>query len=132
MVLPKGFFPNEDIGQALITVEAVEDISFPAITDLLQRTGDVIRANPAVDTLIVFANDSNSGRLFMSLKPRGERPPIDKVLEVMRRDVRAIPGVNVFMNPIQNLRLGGRISKSRYQYVMRSVRAEELRQRPMA
>ena len=128
MALPKGFFPNEDIGQAIITVEAVEDISFPAITDLLQRTGDVIRANPAVDTLIIFANDSNSGRLFMSLKPRSERPPIDKVLEVMRRDVRAIPGVNVFMNPIQNLRLGGRISKSRYQYVMRSVRAQDLRQ----
>jgi hydrophobic/amphiphilic exporter-1 (mainly G- bacteria), HAE1 family len=127
MALPKGFFPNEDIGQAIITVEAVEDISFPAMIDLLQRTGDVIRANPAVDTLIVFANDSNSGRLFMSLKPRSERPPIDKVLEVMRRDVRAIPGVNVFMNPLQNLRLGGRISKSRYQYVMRSVRAQDLR-----
>ena len=84
---PKGFFPNEDIGQALITVEAVEDISFPAISELLQRTGDVIRANPAVDTLIVFASDSNSGRLFMSLKPRGERPPIDKVIEELRRQV---------------------------------------------
>ncbi len=127
MALPKGFFPNEDIGQAFITVEAVEDISFPAMTELLQRTGDVLRANPAVDTLIVNANDSNSGRLFMNLKPRGERPPIDKVIEEMRRDVRVIPGVNVFINPIQNLRLGGRISKSRYQYVMRSVRAEELR-----
>jgi len=127
MVLPKGFFPNEDIGQAIITVEAVEDISFPAMVELLQRTGDVIRANPAVDTLIVNANDSNSGRLFMNLKPRGERPSMDKVVENLRREVRAIPGVNVFINPIQNLRLGGRISKSRYQYVMRSVRAEELR-----
>jgi HAE1 family hydrophobic/amphiphilic exporter-1 len=127
IAMPKGFFPNEDIGQALITVEAVEDISFPAISELLQRTADVIRANPAVDTLIVFASDSNSGRLFMSLKPRGERPPIDKVVEELRRQVRAIPGVNVYINPIQNLRLGGRISKSRYQYVMRSVRAGELR-----
>jgi HAE1 family hydrophobic/amphiphilic exporter-1 len=127
IVSPKGFFPNEDIGQALITVEAVEDISFPAMADLLQRTGDVIRANPAVDTLIVNANDSNSGRLFMSLKPRSERPSIDKVIENLRREVRVIPGVNVFINPIQNLRLGGRVSKSRYQYVMRSVRATELR-----
>jgi len=127
MVSPKGFFPNEDIGQALITVEAVEDISFPAMAELLQRTGDVIRADPAVETLIVNASDSNSGRLFMSLKPRGERPPIDRVIEDLRREVRAIPGVNVFINPIQNLRLGGRTSKSRYQYVMRSVRAQELR-----
>ena len=127
VTLPKGFFPNEDIGQALITVEAVEDISFPAMTELLQRTGDVIRANPAVDTLIVNANDSNNGRLFMSLKPRSQRPHIDKVVESLRKEVRAIPGVNVFINPIQNLRLGGRVSKSRYQYVMRSVRAEDLR-----
>ena len=127
MVLPKGFFPNEDIGQALITVEAVEDISFPAMAELLQRTGEVIRANPAVDTLIVNAWDSNSGRLFMSLKPRGQRLPIDKVIEQLRKEVRVIPGVSVFMNPIQNLRLGGRQSKSRYQYVMRSVRAEDLR-----
>ena len=127
VVLPKGFFPNEDIGQAMITVEAVEDISFPAMSELLQRTGDVIRANPAVDTLIVNASDSNSGRLFMTLKPRSERPPLDKITESLRREVSAIPGVSVFINPIQNLRLGGRTSKSRYQYVMRSVRAEDLR-----
>ncbi|WP_107692311.1 efflux RND transporter permease subunit [Nitrosospira sp. Nsp2] len=127
VLLPKGFFPNEDIGQALITVEAVEDISFPAMAELLQRTGDVIRSNPAVDTLIVNATESNSARLFMTLKPRAERPPLDKIMEDLRRDVRKVPGVNVFINPIQNLRLGGRTSKSRYQYVMRSVRAEELR-----
>ncbi len=127
MVLPKGFFPNEDIGQAIITVDAVEDISFPAMVDLLKRTGDVIRANPAVDTLIVNASASNSGRLFMNLKPLGERPPIDKVIEELRRETRSIPGVSVFINPIQNLRLGSRVSKSRYQYIMRSVRAEELR-----
>jgi len=126
-VVPKGFFPEEDIGQAIITVEAVEDISFPAVSVLLQRTGEVIRANPAVDSLVVNANDGNSGRLFMTLKPRGERPPMAKVLENLRREVKAIPGVKVFMTPIQNLRLGGRTSKSRYQYVLRSVRAEELR-----
>ncbi|SFU40060.1 efflux RND transporter permease subunit [Nitrosospira multiformis] len=127
VVLPKGFFPTEDIGQALITVDAVEDISFPAMTELLQRTGEVMRAHPAVDTLIVNATESNSARLFMTLKPRSERPPLNKVMEDLRREVSTIPGVNVFINPMQNLRLGGRTSKSRYQYVMRSVRAEELR-----
>jgi HAE1 family hydrophobic/amphiphilic exporter-1 len=126
--LPKGFFPNEDIGQALITVEAVEDISFPAMAELLQRTGEVIRANPAVDTLIVNASDSNSGRLFMSLKPRDQRPHMDKVVESLRKETRAIPGVSVFINPIQNLRLGGRPSKSRYQYILRSVQGDELRE----
>ncbi|MDH4285446.1 MAG: efflux RND transporter permease subunit, partial [Gallionellaceae bacterium] len=127
MALPKGFFPNEDIGQALITVEAHEDISFPAMTSLLHRVSDLVRANPAVDTVIINAGNSNSARLFMSLKPRSERPSMDKVVEDLRREVRGIPGISVFINPIQNLRLGGRVSKSRYQYVMRSVRAEELR-----
>lgn len=126
-VSPKGFFPTEDIGQALVTVEAVEDISFPAMVELLQRTGNVIRANPAVDTLIVNAAGSNSARLFMTLKPRSERPHLDKVMESLRRDVRGIPGVNVFITPSQNLRLGGRTSKSRYQYVLRSVQPAELR-----
>ena len=127
VALPKGFFPSEDIGQALIAVEAVEDISFPAMAILLHRTGEVIRANPAVESLIVTASDSNSGRLFMTLKPRSERPSMEKVLESLRREVRSITGVKVFANPIQNLRLGGRPSKSRYQYVLRSVRAEDLR-----
>jgi HAE1 family hydrophobic/amphiphilic exporter-1 len=127
VLLPKGFFPNEDAGQALITVEAVEDISYPAMTELLQRTGDVIRSNPSVETLIVNATEGNSARLFLTLKPRAERLPLDKIMEDLRRDVRKVPGVNVFINPIQNLRLGGRTSKSRYQYVMRSVRADELR-----
>lgn len=126
MALPKGFFPNEDIGKVMISLETVEDISFPAMTKLLQRTDHIIRANPAVKTLVVYANDSYSARLYMTLKPHSERPPMDKVLENLRSEVRHIPGIKVFFNPIQNLRLGGRTSKSRYQYVMRSVHAEDL------
>jgi HAE1 family hydrophobic/amphiphilic exporter-1 len=125
--LPKGFFPEEDIGQILITVEAVEDISFPAMSELLQRTGEVIRANPAVHTAIVNAFDGNSGRIFVSLKPRGERAAMPKVVESLRRETRAIAGVNVFPTALQNLRLGGRISKSRYQYVLKSVDNAALR-----
>ncbi|XVO22519.1 MAG: efflux RND transporter permease subunit [Betaproteobacteria bacterium] len=126
-VLPKGFFPNEDIGQILATAEAVEDISYPAVSILLQKANDVIRANPAVDTVILTATDSNSGRVFISLKPRGERPPMDKVVESLRKETRAIPGLNMFFNPLQNLRLGGRPSKARYQYTLKSVNAEDLR-----
>ena len=125
--LPKGFFPEEDIGQILITVEAVEDISFPAMSMLLQRTGDMIRANPAVDTAIVNAFDSNSGRIFVSLKPRAQRQSMAKVVESLRREARTIAGINLFPTPLQNLRLGGRISKSRYQYQFKSVDNTALR-----
>ncbi|SFW33480.1 efflux RND transporter permease subunit [Nitrosovibrio sp. Nv17] len=126
MILPKGFFPDEDTGQALITVDAVEDISFPAMSELLLRVDGVIRANPAVHTLNVYASDSHSARLFMTLKPRGERASMTEVIGELRREVGAMPGVSIFINSLQNLRLGGRLSKSRYQYVLRSVHSGEL------
>jgi HAE1 family hydrophobic/amphiphilic exporter-1 len=127
MVMPKGFFPTEDIGQISVNVEAVEDISYPAMFDVLQRVDRVIRANPAVDTVLTRADDANNaGRLFINLKPRSQRPKLTTVLEDLRRDVRSIPGVNAYFTPIQNLRIGGRISKSQFQYVMKSVEPSQL------
>jgi HAE1 family hydrophobic/amphiphilic exporter-1 len=119
--MPKGFFPTEDIGQISVNAEAVEDISFPAMSELVQKVGRAIAENPAVDTVVMSADETNNGRLFINLKPRAERPPIEKVLEELRRGMRRIPGVNVYFNPIQNLRLGGRVSKSRFQYILKSV-----------
>ncbi|HUQ27537.1 MAG TPA: efflux RND transporter permease subunit, partial [Usitatibacter sp.] len=121
LYIPKGFFPTEDIGQISVNAEAVEDISFPAMSQLLLRVGETIRVNPAVASVIVNANDTNTGGLFINLKPRSERPAMEQVLESLRRDVRTIPGVSVYFNPLQNLRLGGRVSKSRYQYLLKSV-----------
>jgi HAE1 family hydrophobic/amphiphilic exporter-1 len=126
IVMPKGFFPTEDIGQISVNAEAVEDISFTAMSELAQRVGRVINENAAVDTVIVNADESNNARLFINLKARGERAPLEQVLESLRRDVRKIPGVNVYFNPIQNLRIGGRVSKSRFQYILKSVSAGEL------
>ncbi len=121
VAIPKGFFPTEDLGQIIVVAEAVEDISFPAMTDLLQKVGKTIGEHPAVETVIVNASDSNTGRLFLNLKPLGERERMDKVLEGLRREVRRIPGVSAYFTPLQNLRLGGRISKARYQFVLKSV-----------
>ncbi len=119
--MPKGFFPTEDIGQISVNAEAVEDISFTAMSELMQRVGTTVREHPAVATVIVNANDTNTGGLFINLKPRSERETMEQVLEGLRRDVRRIPGVSVYFNPIQNLRIGGRVSKSRYQYLLKSV-----------
>jgi hydrophobic/amphiphilic exporter-1 (mainly G- bacteria), HAE1 family len=126
LLMPKGFFPTEDIGQISVNAEAVEDISFAAMTDVLQKVGRAIGENPAVDTVIMNADETNNGRLFINLKPRGEREAMEKVLEGLRREVRRIPGVNVYFNPIQNLRIGGRVSKSRFQYILKSVEATQL------
>jgi HAE1 family hydrophobic/amphiphilic exporter-1 len=80
-----------------------------------------VRANPAVANAIASADETNTGRMFINLKPKGEREPIERAIESLRRDVRDIPGITVYFIPLQNLRIGGRISKARYQYVLKSV-----------
>ena len=125
-VIPKGFFPTEDIGQIRVTLEGPQDISYPAMAALVVKTADIIRADPNVMTVMARAQSGNSGGMFIGLKPRSERPPMDKVLEQLRRKVSGTAGLQVFFSPTQNLQLGGRQSKSRYQYVLQSVSAGEL------
>ena len=125
---PKGFFPTEDIGQIIVRAEAVEDISFPAMSDLTKQVTQRILANPAVANVISSADETNTGRLFINLKPKSQRDNIEKVVEGLRRDVRDIPGITVFYQPLQNLRIGGRISKARYQYVLKSVGDRDLQE----
>ena len=126
IVLPKGFFPEEDIGRIRVSVETVEDISFPAMSKLLQQTNQMMLSHPAVKTIVSYADNTNNATLYIQLKPLGERQPMKKILEDLRNKVQVIPGIKVYLNPLQNLRLGGRRSKSRYQYVMRSVHTENL------
>ncbi len=128
LVIPKGFFPQEDLGQVQVTVEAVEDISFPAISDIAQRVTAAFLAYPAVDNIICYANETNQVRMFITMKPRSERKPLNAILEDLRTEMRKIPGVAVYFNPYQNLRIGGRISKSRYQYILKSVGDKDLQQ----
>jgi hydrophobic/amphiphilic exporter-1 (mainly G- bacteria), HAE1 family len=130
ITIPKGFFPEEDIGQVSVTTEAAEDISFTAMRVKQQAIADIVLNDPNIEsvasTVGAAYQTGNSGRMFVNLKPRGEREPMAKVLEGLRKKVRAVPGIAVYFTPVQNLRLGGRISKSRYQYVLQSVRADEL------
>ena len=128
--IPKGFFPQEDIGQITVTTEASEDISFPAMVRLQSRVAEIMRADSNVATVNSFngggQNAQNTGRMFLNLKPRAERQSMKEVIEGLRRKVRDVPGISVFMRPIQNLQLGGRQSKAQYQYILQSVKADEL------
>ena len=128
-IIPKGFFPEEDIGQITVTTEANEDISFAAMIKLQERAANIIRNDEnvaAVNSFIGGNSGQNSGRMFVTLKPSSERLPAKKVIENLRKKLRSIAGLNVFMRPIQNLQLGGRTSKAQFQYVLQSVRADEL------
>nr|WP_315463182.1 efflux RND transporter permease subunit [uncultured Rhodoferax sp.] len=128
-VIPKGFFPEEDIGQIQVTTEAAEDTSFAAMVVLQERAADIIRKDPNVAMVSSFNGGNgaqNTGRMFVTLKPQSEREPMKKVVEGLRKKLRAVAGINVFMRPTQNLQLGGRQSKAQYQYILQSIKADEL------
>ena len=127
--IPKGFFPQEDIGQINVSTEAAEDTSFDAMVTLQTRVAEIFRADPNVATVNSFnggGGSQNTGRLFINLKPRAERQPMKQVIEGLRGKLREVPGIAVFMRPTQNLQLGGRPSKAQYQYTLQSVKADEL------
>ncbi|MET0961647.1 MAG: efflux RND transporter permease subunit [Noviherbaspirillum sp.] len=126
ITIPKGFFPSEDIGQISVTLEGPQDASYQAMEALTKTAADIIGNDPNVATVTSRLSDGTSARLFLGLKTRKERASMDVVLEQLRRKVRDVPGLSVYLTPVQNLRLGGRISKSRFQYVLQSVKAEEL------
>ena len=123
---PKGFFPEEDIGQIRVTTEAAEDISTAAMIALHGRAADLMKADPNVQDVTSFFNGGNSGRMFMVLKPRAERANMPEVLASLRAAAASVPGLTVYLNPVQNLQLGGRPSKSRYQYTLQSVTPDAL------
>jgi HAE1 family hydrophobic/amphiphilic exporter-1 len=127
--IPKGFFPEEDIGQIQVSTEAAEDVSFTEMVKLQEQAAAVFRADPNILTVSSFiggSNAQNTGRMFINLKPHDQRVPMKQVIEGLRRKLREVPGISVFMRPIQNLQLGGRTSKAQYQYILQSVKAEEL------
>ncbi|APW43367.1 efflux RND transporter permease subunit [Rhodoferax saidenbachensis] len=129
MVIPKGFFPEEDLGQIQVTTEASEDTSFPQMVRLQERAAEIIRNDPNVAAVSSFNGGNgaqSSGRMFISLKPSGTRQPMKQVVEGLRRKLRDVAGISVFMRPIQNLQLGGRQSKAQFQYILQSVQADEL------
>ncbi|QWD80735.1 efflux RND transporter permease subunit [Polynucleobacter sp. MWH-S4W17] len=123
---PKGFFPEEDIGQIQATTEASEDISFKAMLALQDRAAELVNTDPNVDSSISVigggaSSGYNTGRIFIILKPKGDRAKMAQVMEGLRNKFKEIPGLQVYMRPVQNLQLGGKNSKSRYQFTLQSV-----------
>jgi HAE1 family hydrophobic/amphiphilic exporter-1 len=126
VTIPKGFFPEEDLGQIQVSTEASEDTSSGALLALQERVVAVLRADPDVQDVTSFTGGGNTGRMFMVLKPRSERAKMPVVIDRLRKATRNVAGIQVYLRPIQNLQLGGRQSKSRYQYTLQSVSADSL------
>jgi hydrophobic/amphiphilic exporter-1 (mainly G- bacteria), HAE1 family len=130
--IKKGFFPIEDTGFIVGGTETAEDTSYGGMVEKQLQVDRIIRANPYVVAynMEVGIGGSrfgiNSGDLYVELKPRGERPPIGQVIQQLRREVAAVTGINVFLNPVQNLNIGARPSKSLYQYTLQAGDLQEL------
>src|SRR3954470_14155459 len=132
LAIPKGFFPQEDTGFMFAITEALSDTSFDAMVERQRKIAEIIRNDPAVDYInstvgVGGPNSSlNIGRILVVLKPKKERGPVNEVQARLRRSTSQVVGMAVFFQMIQNINLGGRISKSQYQYTMQSSDTEAL------
>jgi multidrug efflux pump len=128
-VVPKGFFPQQDTGRISGRIQAAEDISFQAMRQKLTEIVEIIRSDPAVESVTAFSGGgtNNVGRSFVSLKPLLERKvTTDEVIARLRPKLAKIPGASTYLQTIQDLRIGGRASSAQYQYTLQSVDLAEL------
>ena len=129
---PKGFLPSEDSGQLFAFVEGPQDVSFEAMADLQRQVAEIISKNPNVEAVMSFIGATgfspslNVGRMTITLKPFKDRKPADQVVRELRPKLANILGAKVFLQNVPAIRIGGGLTKSPYQYVMRSASTEEL------
>jgi multidrug efflux pump len=129
---PKGFFPQQDTGQVNGGMRADQSISFQAMQGKLRQLVHIIKSDPAVDTVVGFTGGSRAGGgfMFVNLKPANQRAKGESgqaVIARLRPKLARVTGVQLFLNPVQDLRMGGRQSNSTYQYTLKSDNRADLK-----
>ncbi len=123
-IIPKGFFPEQDTGRLMGAVLADQDTSFQAMQDRLVQIVKVIDKDPAVDNALAFTGGNgatNTANSFIALKPLSERKiSAQEVIARIRKHAAKIPGVSLYMQAVQDLRIGGRMANAEYQYTLQS------------
>jgi multidrug efflux pump len=128
-VIPKGFFPQQDTGRLTGSIQADQSISFQLMQKKLTQFINIIKSDPAVETAVGFTGggQTNSGFVFVSLKPLGERNvSADRVIARLRGEMAVIPGATLFLQAVQDIRVGGRSSNAQYQFTLQGPTFEEL------
>ncbi len=132
VVIPKGFFPQQDTGLIIGQSEAAQDVSFAAMQERLQALLDVIMRDPAVATVASAVGAGgglytlNDGRVFIQLKAHGQRDPIDQVMARLRTNLARIQGITLYMQAAQDITIGARLNKTQFQYTMNDADPGEL------
>src|SRR5229473_995246 len=141
--VPKGFFPQQDTGRLMGSVQAAQDISFQAMRDKMERYVGIVMKDPAVSSVVGFAGGntvSNQGRFFIMLKPLAERgscpnhhfwqscPNItaDNVINRLRGKLAVVPGATLLLQSAQDLTIGGRFGSAQYQYTLQGENVDDL------
>src|SRR6267378_2922440 len=131
--IPKGFFPQQDTGFIFGQAETRQDASFAKTAGLVQKIGDIVRQDPAVEGIVAFAGASsfnpseNTGRMFIQLKPHDQRDlTSDQIIQRLRPKVAQVEGMKFFMQSGQDISLGGRLGRTQYQYTLTDTNSDEL------
>ena len=128
-VIPKGFFPQQDTGRLQGNIQADQATSFQAMRPKLEAFIDIVKRDPAVDSVTGFTGGSqrNTGNMFISLKPLEERKiSADGVINRLRPKLAVVPGATLFLQASQDIRVGGRQANAQYQYTLQGDNLEEL------
>lgn len=120
LAAPKSFFPQEDTGQISVNVDAPQDMSYGGRLAVLGQIEAVLRADPSVAEVATKV-DHDTTSLYLTLKERGQRAPMSKVMQQLRAETGFLPNIKVFFSPVQNLKVGGRGAKSSFQYTLQAV-----------
>jgi len=135
VVIPKGFFPQKDTGMITGITEASEDISFPAMAERQQAAANIVLQDPAVASVGSYVGPGgptatlNNGRMFIALKSQGERnASADEVINRLRPKLARLQGITLYMQAAQDITIGGRVSRTQYQYTLTDPDPAELNQ----
>ena len=133
VIIPKGFFPQQDTGQIVGITEASQDISFPAMSERQQALVDILLKDPAIESVASYIGPGgptatlNQGRVFIILKPKPERKAsADQIINRLKPKLAHIQGITLYMQAAQDITIGARLSKTQYQYTLTDADSNEL------
>jgi len=129
VTIPKGFFPQQDTGRLVGSIQADQAISFQLMSQKLSRFIDIVKSDPAVETAVGFTGggQTNSGFMFVTLKPQAERGiSADQVIGRLRPQLAEVPGATLFLQAVQDIHVGGRQSNAQYQYTLQGDSFQQL------
>jgi multidrug efflux pump len=131
VIVPKGFFPQQDTGRLNGSIQGSQDISFQAMKQKMTAINNIVMRDSAVESAISFGGGGNAtintGRMFVALKNNDKRKlTADQVIARLRKKLAVVPGIQVFLQSVQDIRVGGRSSGGQYQYTLQGENIDEL------